>query len=252
MTVKRKRIIATLLSMAMVLSCNTINVLADVNNVDSINVPITMDTTNTNTVTGYIAEITYNPEALVPVLAAADVLGEDCYAINNINRGYLTADKVQEGKIVVGWADKEHYDLESGNVLANIMFDVLPDAKCDFRNSEGEFTTVNAKIYQVARYPDIMADGEYSYTNNYKLNDNYAHNFTIADNTESGSSVYVEDIITGYEENNIDAPPVIDLPIVFALSQNDTFYNVDKEVILDDAESNTTLFEKIASTVIIE
>lgn len=177
-----KRAITALLSVTMALGCSTISVMADVNNVDSINVPIIVDSSATNTVTGYIAEITYNPEALVPVLNDADVLGEDCYAINNINRGYLTADKIQDGTIIVGWADKEHYSLENGNVMANINFDVLPDAKYDFRNSEGEFTSVDTKIYQVARYPDIMLDTEFDYSENYKLNDNYAisyiHNFT--------------------------------------------------------------------------
>ncbi|MDO4301979.1 MAG: cohesin domain-containing protein [Clostridia bacterium] len=148
---KFKKITALLTTSMLTLSC-----IASVKAAD-VQVPIEFDTALSSTISGYCAEITYNPEQVSPLLISSDVLGEDCYAENAVGRGYLTADKVEDGKIVIGWADREHYDMsEYGNILANINFTVLDDTATEI--------TVETKFYQVARYPDIMLDSEYNCT----------------------------------------------------------------------------------------
>lgn len=146
-----------------------------------ITVPIKADL---NTICGYVAEITYNPDELTPVLAGSDILGDDCYATSNISSGYLNADLIEDGKIVIGWADKSAADLtEMGNILANVVFNVNAD-------TTATETTVFSKLYQIARYPDVMADEEII-TNS----DKFDISGVVADTVESGESVelFVDD-----------------------------------------------------------
>ena len=175
---KFKKITAVLAAAMLTLSCVGSAMAADVK------VPIEFDTSVANTVTGYIAEITYDPNEIAPILTGTDIIDEECYAENKTGRGYLTADNVEAGKIVLGWADKEHYDMaELGNVLANINFSVLDESATE--------TTVATKFYQIARYPDVILDGEYNNTVTVKLSTVDTGN-TDTDEIISGSAVDVE------------------------------------------------------------
>ena len=178
-----KSVVTALCAAIMTMTCVSTNTMAESSR---ISVPITMDSAITNTVNGYVAEVSYAPTVLSPVLSDTDILGEDCYAVNDIDRGYLTADKTSEGKIIVGWADKDFYSFEDNNKLAHIEFEVLSDTKT-------QDTKIDTKIYQIARYSDVMVDGEYSYSSSYKVNNNISKAFVpfVSDNVSSGAAVEV-------------------------------------------------------------
>ena len=146
-----------------------------------ITVPIKADL---NTICGYVAEITYNPDELTPVLAGSDILGDDCYATSNISSGYLNADLIEDCKIVIGWADKTETDLTMvGNILANVVFSVN-------ENTTATETTVSSKLFEIARYPDVMAAND-----EITSSDKFDISGVIADTVESGESVelFVDD-----------------------------------------------------------
>ncbi len=164
------------------------NVMAD----SSISVPIKMDSTVTGTVAGYIAEVEYNPDVLSPVLTEPDVLGESCYAKNAMGAGYLTADKPEDGKIVVGWADAEEHKLNADGILSNIEFSIFADAVADIKNDDGEFSNINVKIYQIAKYPDVMYNSEYAYTEKYQLKT--GNSITVSDEVESGGAAVPDEV----------------------------------------------------------
>ncbi len=139
-----------------------------------ITVPIKADL---NTITGYVAEVTYNPEELTPVLIANDILGDECYAKSNLSAGFLNADLVEDGRIVIGWADKSAADLKEISVIvANVVFNVN-------ENTTATETTVSSKLFQIARYPDVMANDEITSSDKFDISG------VIADTVESGESV---------------------------------------------------------------
>ena len=139
-----------------------------------ITVPIKADL---NTITGYVAEVTYNPEELTPVLIANDNLGDECYATSNLSAGFLNADLVEDGRIVIGWADKSAADLKEISVIvANVVFNVN-------ENTTATETTVSSKLFQIARYPDVMANDEITSSDKFDISG------VIADTVESGESV---------------------------------------------------------------
>lgn len=139
-----------------------------------ITVPIKADL---NTITGYVAEVTYNPEELTPVLIANDILGDECYAKSNLSAGFLNADLVEDGRIVIGWADKSAADLkEISGIVANVVFNVN-------ENTTATETTVSSKLFQIARYPDVMANDEITSSDKFDISG------VIADTVESGESV---------------------------------------------------------------
>ena len=139
-----------------------------------ITVPVKADL---NTITGYVAEVTYNPEELTPVLIANDILGDECYAKSNLSAGFLNADLVEDGRIVIGWADKSAADLKEISVIvANVVFNVN-------ENTTATETTVSSKLFQIARYPDVMANDEITSSDKFDISG------VIADTVESGESV---------------------------------------------------------------
>ncbi len=152
--------------------------------------PIEFDTSTMSTVNGYIATIKYDPADVTPVLSESDILGDECYAVSNIDRGYLVADKTEDGTLVVSWADKEFYsfDEEGNSVMATVTFEVNPD-------TENETTEISATLSEVARYSDVMAtENEYFYSKVYDLTE-YTSETTesddviIPDDVESGDSI---------------------------------------------------------------
>ncbi len=186
-----KKKIAAFLSAILAFSTLSINTFADTSN--TITVPVRIDSESIGaTVNGFIAEINYDADVLTPVIAdEADILGEDCYAVSAVDVGYLTADKAEDGRLLVGWANKDFYSLEDNDndVMAYITFEV--DS-----GSENSTTTVDTKIYQVARYSDILLENEFEYSNEYDLpgTEDTTDDTVIADDTESGSSVVVDDV----------------------------------------------------------
>lgn len=184
---KLKKTVVALLSTVMTISCVNISAFADIDVADTGNkivVPVKIDTSAMKTVNGFIAKVNYNPDDITPVLAGEDILGDESYASATVDRGYLVADKVDDGTIIVGWADKDFYSLENNNVMANITFEINP-------NSENKTTEINTTLHQVARYSDVMADeDEYFYSDIYDLSTNIE---TSGDNVESGSSVEIPD-----------------------------------------------------------
>ncbi len=189
---KLKKTVVSLLSAVMTISCVNISAFADMKTEtgNKIVVPVKIDTSEMNTVNGFIATINYNPDDITPVLAGEDILSDESYAVSNVDRGYLVADKVSEGTLIVGWADKDFYSLEDNNVMANITFAINPD-------SENNTIEISTKLHQVARYPDVMADeDEYFYSNVYDLStiteesdNNIESNIIVSDDIESGSSI---------------------------------------------------------------
>ncbi len=173
---KLKKIVTLLGSAIGVIGLST-NVMAT-----EITMPIKADST-LNTISGYIAEVTYNPLDLTPVITGNDILNDENYAESNIPTGYLAADLVEPGKIVVGWADKSAFDLGLDNVLANVTFNVNGD-------TTSTETTVTAKLFQIARYPDIMSENEINYSENFVIGKSDSAD-SDADTVESGSSVII-------------------------------------------------------------
>lgn len=185
---KLRKTVVALLSTVFAISCVNMSAYADMEtgSGNEIIVPVKIDTSAMSTVNGFIATINYNPDDITPVLAGEDILGDESYAVAVVNRGYLVADKVSEGTLIVGWADKDFYSLEDNNVIANITFEINP-------NSENKTTEINTTLHQVARYSDVMADeDEYFYSDVYDLSTNTE---TSGDNVESGSSVEIPDSV---------------------------------------------------------
>lgn len=168
------------------ISCLSINAMA----AEQVILPIKAE--NVSTITGYIAEVTFNAEDLTPVLSGEDLLGDEQYAQSNLSSGYLSADLVEPGKLVIGWADKEQCDITRlGNLLANVVFNVNESTL----NTE---TTVNTKLYQIASKPDVMYDDEIT----------YSENFVIKDKIESGDAVEIVDSTDVYNPDIIALPGV--------------------------------------------
>ena len=185
---KLRKTVVALLSTVFAISCVNMSAYADMEtgSGNEIIVPVKIDTSAMSTVNGFIATINYNPDDITPVLAGEDILGDESYAVAVVNRGYLVADKVSEGTLIVGWADKDFYSLEDNNVIANITFEINP-------NSENKTTEINTTLHQVARYSDVMADeDEYFYSDVYDLSTNSE---TSGDNVESGLSVEIPDSV---------------------------------------------------------
>lgn len=189
---KLKKTAVALLTAAFTMGCINISAFADVESTDKIIVPVKIDE-SMKTVNGFIATIEYNPDDITPILAGEDILGDESYAVSNVDKGYLTADKVSEGTIIIGWADGDFYSLEDNNVMANITFEVNP-------NSSNKTTEINTSLYQIARYSDVIDEDEYFYSDVYELNTNSNSNeeetsnssvsdIIVSDDTESGSSV---------------------------------------------------------------
>lgn len=164
---KLNRVLTAILGTAVTISALGANAHADAEAKESITVPVAIDTDFTSTITGYAAEINYNADVLEPVISGSDILGEDCYAENVTLRGYLTADKVSDGTLIVGWADKEAYDLSQNNIVSNIRFRVISADKAEVSTDDGKATTVTQRIYQAAKYPDVMLEGEYTVSEDY-------------------------------------------------------------------------------------
>ncbi|MCD8238207.1 MAG: hypothetical protein LUC92_02565 [Clostridiales bacterium] len=112
------------------------------------------------TVNGYISEITYNPNAVTPVLMETDILGENCYSENLLDCGVFSALVIEEGKLIICWADADYVALENSIGLANITFDVIPGSEFT-ENEYGTFTEISCRTYEIARYSDVMADEEF-------------------------------------------------------------------------------------------
>ena len=188
---KLRKTVVAVLSTVFAISCVNISAFADMETGTGteIVVPVKIDTSATNTVNGFIATIKYNPDDITPVLAGKDILGDGSYAVSNIDRGYLVSDKVSEGTLIIGWADKDFYSLEDdNNVIANITFEINSD-------STNKTTEINTTLHQVARYSDVMADeDEYFYSDVYDLGTNMSETDN-GDNVESGSSVEMPDSI---------------------------------------------------------
>lgn len=183
---KLKKTVVALLSAVFAISCVYSTAFADMSSSSKIVVPVKIDTETMSTINGFIATINYNPDDITPVLAGEDILGDESYAVSNIDRGYLVADKVSEGTIIVGWADKDYFSLEDNNIIANIEFEINPD-------SENKTTEITTTLHQVARYSDVMADeNEYLYSDVYALGTNLSEPDN-GDNVESGSSVDIPD-----------------------------------------------------------
>lgn len=164
---KLRKVLTTILGTAVTVSALGASTQADAEAEKNITVPVAIDTEFTSTVTGYVAEINYNADVLEPLVAGSDILGEDCYAENVISRGYLTADKVSDGTLIVGWADKEAYDLAQNNTVSEITFRVISAESAEVSTDEGQATTITQRIYQVAKYPDVMQEGEYTVSEDY-------------------------------------------------------------------------------------
>ena len=199
MKIKKKLVAA--MATCVAISCTSISALADVDSdMNNLIVPIKIESVDINTVNGFIAEVKYNPDDLVPVLCDNDLLGDDCYAERIVDKGYLTADKINEGTISVGWADKDSYDLSNGNVMANLRFKTNSDAN-------NETTAINTKIYSLAKYSDAMYENEVEYSENYSIKRN-SFSSDIVDTVESGDAVEIVDSTDVYNPDIIALPGV--------------------------------------------
>lgn len=163
------------------------------------NEPVTEITENISfdgfidTVTGYIAKIKYNAQALVPRLLGTDILGENCYGESNIDKGIFAADIIvgDDGynTLAVGWADRTSHDIISGNNLATVIFDVVDNSTAD---ADGN-TNIETTISNVALTPDMLFDSNISYSNSYKItSDNTLEVPDTSNNVESGAAIDVE------------------------------------------------------------
>ncbi|MCD8215503.1 MAG: hypothetical protein LUC97_07685 [Clostridiales bacterium] len=138
---------------------------ADENSDSSITVSLSLKNSELTTLNGYIAEISYNPEAIIPTICGTDVLGQNLYAENALDIGCITT-HLESGKLTIGWANSDYVSLDTDTVLADITFSVIPDG--DFTVNEfGTFANVETTVYQIARYSDIMYDGEFTYSENH-------------------------------------------------------------------------------------
>lgn len=166
---KAMALVATMLGV----SCLSVSAMA----AEQIVVPIKAE--NVDTITGYIAEVTYNSDELTPVLVGKDILGDNQYAESNLSSGYLSADLIEPGRMVIGWADKEICDIKKlDNILANVVFEVK-------ESSTSVETKVYTKVFQIAKSPDILSDEEINYSESIVINN------TTDDYVESGSGVEV-------------------------------------------------------------
>lgn len=192
---KLKKIISMVGSVIGIGVLSTTNAMAT-----EITVPIKADL---NTICGYVAEVIYNPNELTPVLVGSDILGDECYAKSNLSTGFLNADLVEDGRIVIGWADKSAADLkEISGIVANVVFNVN-------ENTTATETTVSSKLFQIARYPDVMANDEINYSENFVI----GKSDSDADTVESGSSVIISSgdyVVENPDLINLPGTPIIE------------------------------------------